>query len=163
MGKASSVSSASQTTLAGVIRPATRDDLGEVALLIRALAEYEDMTDDVVWELADLERHLFGPEPAASVTLAVEPDGTVAGLAIWFRTFSTFLGQPGIWLEDLFVRPEHRGRGHGRALLEHLRSSTDGRVEWSVLDWNAPSIALYDHIGATPVEGWTTYRWLPAD
>jgi GNAT superfamily N-acetyltransferase len=144
-----------------VIRTATRDDLGEVARLIRGLADYERMADDVVWQLADLERHLFGPEPAAQVLLACEPDGAVVGMAIWFRTFSTFLGRPGIWLEDLFVDPDHRGRGHGLALLQHLRSLTDGRVEWSVLDWNEPSIRFYEALGARPVPGWTTYRWLP--
>jgi GNAT superfamily N-acetyltransferase len=143
-----------------VIRDATRADLGEVARLIRGLAEYEEMADDVVWTLADLEQHLFGVAPAARVSLACE-DEAVVGVAIWWRTFSTFLGRPGIWLEDLFVVPEARGRGHGLALLRHLRELTDGRIEWSVLDWNAPSIAFYERLGARPIEGWTQYRWLP--
>ena len=84
----------------------------------------------------------------------------MAGFALWFRTFSTFLGRPGIWLEDLFVRPSSRGRGHGRALLDALRELTDGRVEWAVLDWNESSIAFYESLGARPVPGWTRYRWL---
>jgi GNAT superfamily N-acetyltransferase len=87
---------------------------------------------------------------------------SVVGFALWFRTFSTFLGRPGIWLEDLYVRPEHRKRGHGLALLQELRRRTDGRVEWLVLDWNEPALAFYRSLGAAPVEGWTTYR-LPPD
>ena len=93
------------------------------------------MADAVAFDPAAMREHLFGDDPAASVTIA-EVDGVIAGMALWFRTFSTFLGRPGIWLEDLFVRPEHRGRGVGAALLGHLRGLTDGRVEWSVLDWN---------------------------
>jgi GNAT superfamily N-acetyltransferase len=80
-------------------------------------------------------------------------------MALWFRTFSTFLGVPGIWLEDLFVRPAFRGRGLGRALLEDLFERSPGRVEWAVLDWNEPSIAFYRSLGAEPVDGWTRYRW----
>jgi len=144
-----------------VIRDAVADDLPVIAELIRALADYERMTDEVVWAEADLGRHLFGPEPAAHVLMAVADDGAVAGFALWFPSFSTFLGRPGIWLEDLFVRPEHRGAGHGRALLDALRQRTDGRVEWNVLDWNEPSIRFYDALGARPLPGWITYRWLP--
>ena len=93
--------------------------------------------------------------------LAVDDDGgAVAGLALFHGTFSTWLGKPGIWLEDLFVRPEHRGKGHGLALLQHLRTLTDGRIEWAVLDWNTPSIEFYDALGARPVPGWTRYRWI---
>jgi GNAT superfamily N-acetyltransferase len=103
---------------------------------------------------------MFGPEPVVKVSLATDDGGTVVGCAVWFRTYSTFTGRLGIWLEDLFVRPEHRGRGHGRALLDHLRALTDGRVEWSVLDWNAPAIAFYEQLGARPHAGWTTYRWV---
>lgn len=146
-----------------MIRPARRDDLDTIGELIRALADYEDMADDVVWTADQLDEHLFGADPAARVTLACDDvDGRVVGMALWFRTFSTFLGRPGIWLEDLFVRPEDRGRGHGLALLGHLRSLTDGRVEWSVLDWNTPSIDFYERLGARPLEGWTTYRWFDA-
>ncbi|MEJ7846303.1 MAG: GNAT family N-acetyltransferase, partial [Acidimicrobiales bacterium] len=144
-----------------VIRDAVAADLPVIAELIRALADYERMADEVVWAEADLGRHLFGPEPAAHVLMAVADDGAVAGFALWFRSFSTFLGRPGVWLEDLFVRPEHRGAGHGRALLDALRQRTDGRVEWNVLDWNEPSIRFYDALGARPLPGWITYRWLP--
>jgi GNAT superfamily N-acetyltransferase len=107
--------------------------------------------------------HLFGPHPAASVTMAVDDAGDVVGFALWFRTFSTFLGRPGIWLEDLFVRPEHRAKGYGGELLRDLRGRTDGRVEWAVLDWNQRAIDFYRSLGARPVDGWTTYRWLPDD
>lgn len=144
-----------------MIRPAVADDLEEIAELICELAEYEKMTDEVVFEVDELGRYLFGHDPAAHVLLACADDGEVVGMALWFRSFSTFLGRPGIWLEDLFVRPQHRGVGHGLALLQHLRGLTDGRVEWTVLDWNAPSIAFYERLGARPVDGWTTYRWPP--
>ncbi len=82
-------------------------------------------------------------------------------MAMYFVTFSTWLGRPGLWLEDLFVRPEFRGEGLGRALLDAVRARTDGRVEWAVLDWNEPAIGFYRSLGAEPVEGWTRYRWLP--
>jgi len=140
------------------IREATPADVDEIGALIRELAEYEKLVDDVVFDRDDLASHLFGASPAASVLLA-EDDGAVAGFALWYPTFSTFLGRPGIWLEDLFVRPAFRGRGIGRALLEELRGMTDGRVEWAVLDWNEPSIGFYESLGARPVDGWTRYRW----
>jgi GNAT superfamily N-acetyltransferase len=142
------------------LRPATIDDLDEIVALIHDLAEYERAPDEVVLERDVLAAHLFGDDPAASVVLAVDDDSAeVAGFALFFRTFSTWLGRPGLWLEDLFVRPEHRGRGHGLALLQHLRTLTDGRIEWAVLDWNTPSIEFYDALGALPVPGWTRYRW----
>ena len=142
------------------LRPATADDLDEVISLIHDLAEYERAADEVTLDRDELARHLFGPQPAASVVLAVDDaSGAVAGMALFHGTFSTWLGKPGIWLEDLFVRPEHRGKGHGLALLQHLRTLTDGRVEWAVLDWNTPSIEFYDALGARPVPGWTRYRW----
>ena len=144
------------------IRPAEPSDLPEIAGLIRALAEFEEMADEVVAEVADLERELFGPDPAAHVLLAVTDEGEVAGMALWFRTFSTFMGRSGIWLEDLFVRPEHRGHGFGLALLEELRTLTEGRIEWVVLDWNTRAQAFYDRLGAVPVPGWTHYRWRAA-
>jgi GNAT superfamily N-acetyltransferase len=125
------------------IRRAEPGDIAEIAALIHELAAYEKMPDAAIFAEADLAEHLFGPRPAACVDIAVTDDGTVAGFALWFVTYSTFLGRPGIWLEDLFVRPEHRRGGIGRALLEHLRDSTTGRVEWSVLDWNTPAIAFY--------------------
>src|SRR5207237_8109969 len=104
--------------------------------------------------------HLFGSAPAAHVLIAETDDGMVAGFALWHRTFSTFLGRPGIWLEDLFVREAHRNRGFGTQLLGRLMELADGgRLEWAVLDWNEPSIAFYQGLGARPVEGWTRYRW----
>ncbi|HSS11996.1 MAG TPA: GNAT family N-acetyltransferase, partial [Acidimicrobiales bacterium] len=86
--------------------------------------------------------------------------GVVAGFALWYATFSTFLGVPGIWLEDLFIRPPFRGKGLGRELIADLQDRTDGRLEWAVLDWNEPAIAFYQSLGAAPVAGWTRYRWL---
>ena len=142
------------------IRPAQPDDLSEICALIRELADYEDLAHEVVLDEAEVGRWVFD-ERVASVLIAETDDGHVAGMALWFATFSTFLGRPGIWLEDLFVRPEHRGRGHGLALLQALRSMTDGRVEWAVLDWNEPSIRFYEALGARPVQGWTRYRWDP--
>ena len=144
-----------------MLRDATPADLDEICALIRELADYERLAQEVTFDRDQLGGWLFGPSPRAWVTLA-EPDGqpgTVAGLALWFWTFSTFLGQPGIWLEDLVVRPEHRGAGLGRALLESLFERSPGRVEWAVLDWNEPSIAFYESLGARPLAGWTTYRW----
>jgi GNAT superfamily N-acetyltransferase len=145
-----------------VIRPGTRDDVPAIADLIRALADYEDLADEVEWDEVQLAATLFGPDAVPHTTLAVEVDsGAVVGMAIWYRTYSTFQGRPGIWLEDLFVRPEHRGGGHGRALLESLFDQADGgRVEWAVLDWNEPSIRFYESLGARAIEGWTRYRWL---
>ena len=145
-----------------MIRPATPEDLPAIAELIRALADYEDLADEVEWEEAQLASTLFGPDAVPRTTLAVDDEnGGVAGIAIWYRTYSTFQGRPGIWLEDLFVRPEQRGGGHGRALLESLFEQADGgRVEWAVLDWNEPSIRFYESLGARPVVGWTRYRWL---
>ena len=142
------------------IRTAEADDLDEILALVRELADYEHLADDVAFDRVEFARNLFGDEPVASVLLA-EVEGRVAGMALWFPTFSTFLGKAGIWLEDLFVRPEFRADGVGGALLHQLRSLTDGRVEWSVLDWNEPAIGFYLGIGARPLDGWTTYRWLP--
>lgn len=143
------------------IRDAAPDDLSVIAELIRGLAEYEDMATDVVFDEPQLGRWLFGDDPAARVLLALDQGGSVVGMALYYATFSTFLGRPGIWLEDLYVRPTERGQGHGLALLAALRERTDGRVEWSVLDWNRPAIKFYERQGARPVPGWTTYRWAP--
>ncbi len=132
----------------------------EIAALIRALGAYERLEHEVVFALDDLCAALFSPDAVAYAAVA-DDNGSVAGFALWYRTFSTFTGRPGIWLEDLFVRPECRGRGHGTALLRHVRSITDGRVEWAVLDWNTPSIELYESLGARAVDGWTRYRWTP--
>ena len=143
------------------IREASADDLAEIAALIHELAAYERAAEEVAFDLDELARHLFGLEPAARVLIADTADGQVAGMALYFTTFSTWLGRPGIWLEDLFVRPQFRGGGHGRALLEAVRERTDGRVEWAVLDWNEPAIGFYRSLGAESVDGWTRYRWLP--
>jgi GNAT superfamily N-acetyltransferase len=143
------------------LRPATIDDLDEIIALIHELAEYERAPEEVVLDRDVLAGHLFGDAPAANVVMAVDDEsGEVAGMALYHGTFSTWLGRPGIWLEDLFVRPAHRGKGHGLALLQHLRTLTDGRVEWAVLDWNTPSIEFYESLGAQPVPGWTRYRWI---
>jgi GNAT superfamily N-acetyltransferase len=132
-----------------------------IAALIRALAEYERLADAVVLNEADLAMHLFGPRTYAEVLLA-EEEGEVVGFALFFTNYSTFLGKPGIYLEDIFVLPKKRGRGHGKALfaaLAQLAVERDyGRIEWSVLDWNAPSIAFYRSLGAVAREEWTTYR-----
>lgn len=139
-------------------------DLPAIGALIEALADYESLRHEVEWSLDSLGAELFGPAPAAQVLLAVEGQGDseeVVGFAVWFETFSTFLGRRGIWLEDLFVVEQHRGRGHGRALLSALMEQVgDGRLEWAVLDWNRPSIELYESMGAAPVRDWTRYRWV---
>lgn len=145
------------------VRPAEPSDVPALAALVLELAEYERMTDEVVATEADLGRWLFGPDPVLRAAVA-SPGGApdvVAGMALWYPTYSSFLGRPGIWLEDLYVRPAHRGEGLGRALLDHLRALTDGRLEWAVLDWNQTAIDFYESLGARPVDGWTRYRWLP--
>lgn len=144
-----------------MIRPATPTDVPAIARLIRGLAEYERLSHAVTLSEERLHAHLFGPRPYAEVLLA-EENGTVAGFALFFHNYSTFLAQPGIYLEDLFVLPERRGRGHGRALLTALaRLAVErdcGRLEWSVLDWNEPSIQFYCALGAVPLDDWTMYR-----
>lgn len=143
------------------VRWAHEPDLHEIAALIRELAAYERAPDAVVFDLEELRRHLFGPDPKARVLLA-EEGGRVVGFALFFRTFSTWLGKPGLFLEDLFVRPEFRGRGHGRALLTALArlALLEGcaRLEWRVLDWNEPAIRFYERLGARPLREWITYR-----
>jgi GNAT superfamily N-acetyltransferase len=144
-----------------VIRDATVDDLDAVARCIRALAEYESLAHEIEWDLPQLRATLFGDDAVPRTLVATDGDDVV-GIAIWFPTYSTFQGRPGIWLEDLFVLPEHRGNGHGRALLQALFDRADGgRVEWAVLDWNEPSIRFYESLGAQPVSGWTRYRVRP--
>ncbi|QJX00313.1 GNAT family N-acetyltransferase [Frigoriglobus tundricola] len=144
-----------------MIRPATPADVPVIAQLIRDLAEYERLLHAVVLTETDLRTHLFGPRPYAEVLLA-EDDGAVVGFALFFHNYSTFRAKPGIYLEDLFVVPEARGKGFGKALLAALaKLAVDRdccRVEWSVLNWNAPSIAFYQSLGATPMNEWTVYR-----
>jgi GNAT superfamily N-acetyltransferase len=144
------------------LRDATPADISVIADLIRALADYERLTHEIEWTEDGLAATLFGPEAVPRVVLAepTDPPGPAVGLAVWFPTYSTFLGRPGIWLEDLFVRPGHRGAGIGTALLHHLfERAGRGRVEWAVLDWNEPSLAFYRRHGAQPVPGWIRYRW----
>ncbi|MDQ1713705.1 MAG: hypothetical protein QOE45_3155 [Frankiaceae bacterium] len=144
-----------------MIRPARPDDVPAVLALVRELATYERAASSVVATEALLTEALFGPAPAAFCHVA-EVDGDVAGFALWFLNFSTWLGRHGIWLEDLYVRPSHRGRGLGRALLETLTTIAAergyGRVEWWVLDWNEPAQAFYRSLGAEPQDDWTVWR-----
>jgi ribosomal protein S18 acetylase RimI-like enzyme len=144
-----------------MIRKATPEDLPVIAELIRALAAYERLVHEAVFDEGALQEALFGRRPYAEVLL-VEDEEVVAGFALFFHNFSTFLAKPGLYLEDIYVRPEHRGRGHGKALLRELaRIAVErgcGRVEWSVLDWNEPSIAFYRSLGAVAMEDWTVYR-----
>lgn len=143
------------------IRPAVPGDAVTIANLIRELAIYEKLEHQAKATAEDLRRHLFGPRPYAEVLIA-EVGPTPVGMALFFHTFSTFRGQPGIHLEDLFVQPEHRGLGIGKALLGSLakiaRERGCGRIEWAVLDWNEPAIGFYKSLGAGPQEEWTTYR-----
>lgn len=143
------------------IRPANLDDVPVVLELIRALAAYERAPNEVVATEARLREVLFGPRPAAEVLLAFENENAV-GFAVFFHNFSTWLGLPGLYLEDLFVRPDHRGKGYGRALLIHLaqvaRDRNCGRMEWAVLDWNEPAIQFYRKLGGKPMDEWTVFR-----
>lgn len=143
------------------IRQARREDLGTVLAMIRALAEYERLAHLCVATEADLGAALFGPRPAAEVLLAQRGDETV-GFALFFHNFSTFLGRRGIWLEDLFVRPAHRGQGCAKALLRALAAiaveRNCGRFEWAVLDWNTKAIGFYQSMGATMLPDWRIVR-----
>ena len=143
------------------IRTAHRADVPLLLTLIRELAGYERLADQVVGTEAELERHLFGERPAAEAVIA-EADGDAVGFALFFTTFSTFLCRPGIWLEDVFVRPQHRRSGVGRALLAHVAGIAAergcGRMEWSALDWNEPALRFYAGLGARPVAGWVVHR-----
>ena len=140
------------------IRDARIEDLDEIIALVQELATYERAPDAVVLNRDEFAGHLFGTDPVARALIA-EDDGAVAGFALYFRTFSTWLGRDGIWLEDLFVRPEYRKRGHGGALLAEIRSRTTGRVEWSMLDWNDLAAAFYHSLGAEQLGGWAIWRW----
>jgi GNAT superfamily N-acetyltransferase len=142
-----------------VIRPATEADVPALVAMIRELAELEHLSDQVVTTEDDLARALFGPDAIVHDSVVDLGDGALAAHALWFRTFSTFLGKTGIWLEDIYVREGHRRQGHAGALLRHLREQTEGRVEWEVLEWNVPAIDFYQRLGARPMSGWTHYRW----
>ena len=143
------------------IRTTTEADVPIILGLIRELADYERAPDAVVTNEAGLREVLFGQEPSAEVLLALE-EGEPVGFPVYFYNFSTWLGRPGLYLEDLFVRPSARGRGYGRALLERLARIAQargcGRMEWAVLDWNDPAIQFYRKLGAEPMTEWTVFR-----
>lgn len=143
------------------IRPATPADLPAIAQFIRDLADYEKLAHEVRFDEAKLGEKLFGARPYAEVAIG-EIDGTAQGFALFFHNFSTFEGCPGLYLEDLFVRPEARGSGLGKALLAHLAQlcidRDCARLEWSVLDWNAPAIGFYKGLGAKMMDEWTVMR-----
>jgi len=144
-----------------IVHPATEADVPAILEFIRGLAEYEKLSHEVKATEAQLREHLFGARPAAEAILA-RIVGKAVGFALFFTTFSTFAERPGIWLEDLFVLPEHRRKGIGRALLKAVAGiaveRNCGRLEWSVLDWNEPAIKLYQKLGAAAMSDWTTQR-----
>ncbi len=144
-----------------MIRPAAPADVPTIIQLIRALSDYEKLSDQVVITEVQLREHLFGARPYAEVLLAEEAS-RVVGYALFFHTYSTFLGRPSLYLEDLFVLPEHRGRGHGKGLLAQLAKlaveRNCGRFEWMVLDWNTPAIQFYESLGAALAPEWKLCR-----
>lgn len=143
------------------LRAARRDDVGQILSFIRELGEYEKLAHEAVADADTLTAQLFGDKPAAEVVIA-EVEGKPAGFALFFHNFSTFVGKRGLYLEDLFVRPEFRGLGLGRRLMVHLAKLAVerdcGRFEWSVLDWNQPAIDFYRGLGAVPLDQWTVQR-----
>jgi GNAT superfamily N-acetyltransferase len=143
------------------IRPARPSDVPIILQLIRDLAAYERAPNEVTATEEQLSKVLFGDKPAAEVLLAFVGEVSV-GFAVFFQNFSTWLGRPGLYLEDLFVRPEDRGKGYGRTLLVELgkiaRDRGCGRMEWAVLDWNEPAIKFYQALGAKPMDEWTVFR-----
>ena len=144
------------------LRPATPADVPALVGLIRELAVYEKLEHLVQATPERLAPHLFGPRPVAEAVVAESAEGSVVGFALFFTNFSTFLAQPGLYLEDLYVQPAWRGRGIGKALLRHLGALAVergcGRFEWSVLDWNAPAIGFYEALGATVMPDWRICR-----
>lgn len=143
------------------IEPAQPADAALIVALVRELAEYERLLKDVRITPDDVHRDLFGPRASAEAVIARVGDDPI-GFALWFYNYSTFEGRPGLYLEDLFVRPDFRGHGYGEALLRHLaRVAVErgcARFEWSVLDWNEPAIAFYRKLGAVPLDDWTVQR-----
>ena len=143
------------------IRSAAKGDAQLILNFIRELAVYEKLADAVVASDDDINRALFGDNPKVFALIA-DWEGQPCGFALYFFNFSTFVGKHGVYLEDLFVRESHRGKGIGKALLSRLarvaKENDCGRLEWSVLDWNAPSIAFYKSLGAVPMDEWTVYR-----
>jgi GNAT superfamily N-acetyltransferase len=143
------------------IRPAKSEEVGEVLQLIQDLATYEKAPEQVEASKEDLLNTIFVKDPRVFCDL-VEVDGQVAGIAIWFLNYSTWQAKHGIYLEDLFIKPEYRGRGYGKALLKHLAKICDekgyGRLQWWVLDWNSPAIEFYKSFGAEAMDEWTVYR-----
>jgi GNAT superfamily N-acetyltransferase len=151
--------SANETRL--TIRPATEADVSLVLMFIRGLAEYEHLSHLVTATEETLRDALFGARPGAEVLLAFEAQ-TPVGFAVFFHNFSTFLGRRGLWLEDIYIDPAFRRKGHGRALLLHVARIAHergcGRFEWSALDWNTPAIDFYKGLGAIPLDDWTIFR-----
>jgi GNAT superfamily N-acetyltransferase len=143
------------------IRPAKIQEVGEVLQLIQDLAIYEKAPEQVEASKEDLLNTIFASDPRVFCDL-VEVDGQIAGMAIWFLNYSTWQAKHGIYLEDLFIKPEYRGRGYGKALLKHLAKICDekgyGRLQWWVLDWNSPAIEFYKSLGAEAMDEWTVYR-----
>jgi len=144
-----------------IIRPAKSEEVGEVLQLINDLATYEKAPEQVEASEEDLLNTIFASDPRVFCDL-VEVDGQIAGMAIWFLNYSTWQAKHGIYLEDLFIKPEYRGRGYGKALLKHLAKICDekgyGRLQWWVLDWNSPAIEFYRSLGAEAMDEWTVYR-----
>jgi GNAT superfamily N-acetyltransferase len=149
------------STLESKIVPATEADVGSILEFIRDLARYEKLEHEVVATEEKLRTTLFGKKRVAEV-IFMEESGVKVGIALFFHNYSTFLAQPGIYLEDLYVKPEHRGKGYGKRLLGYLAKLAVergcGRLEWSVLDWNTPAIDFYRSIGAEPMSEWTVQR-----
>jgi GNAT superfamily N-acetyltransferase len=141
-----------------VIRPAVEADVPDLVAMVRELADFENLSDQVSISEEGLARTLFGPEAMAQ-DWVVEEGGALVGHALWYRTFSTFLGKTGIWLEDIYIRPEHRRQGYASEILTRLRQETEGRLEWEVLEWNVPAMDFYERLGARQMAGWTRYRW----
>jgi len=148
------------------VRTARAADLDSILLMIRELADYEELSHAVQFDREAMARHLFGDRPFAEVLIAEEMavagSAATVGFALFFHSFSTFVGKPGIYLEDLFVRPAFRGHGHGQRLFKAVAGLAlergCGRLEWSVLDWNEPAIGFYRRMGATALEDWTMFR-----